>query len=115
MYYPHNLHFLAVSPRKFPAPDKSLHGLTAMWNFGRGMAYAATGKQAEAEAERKNMDAAIKLVPKDVTFGLNPASAGLAIAERMLDARIYEAREERKRAVTSLQEAARIDRFTGLR
>jgi len=94
---------------KLPAPDKTHHAETAMWNFGRGMAFAATGKRAEADAERRAMDAAIKLVPKDYMFGLNPASAVLAIADKTLDARIAEAKGDRKTAAALLQETVKLE------
>jgi tetratricopeptide (TPR) repeat protein len=160
MYYPHNIHFLAVSASmegrlatskkaandlvahvgphvnmmpnmlegwlptpveilvrfrqwndllKLPAPDRTHHAETAMWNFGRGMAFAAAGKRAEAEAERRSMDAAIRQVPKDYTFGLNPASAVMAIAEKTLDARIAEARGDRRTAAALLQETVKLE------
>lgn len=94
---------------KVPAPDKNYHAFTAMWNFGRGMAFAATGKAAEAQAERNNMDAAMKLVPKDVMFSLNPASAVLPIAQKLLDARIAETKGDRKTAIVLLQDAVRLE------
>jgi hypothetical protein len=94
---------------KLPAPDRTHHAETAMWNFGRGMAFAATGKRAEAEAERRSMDAAMRQVPKDYTFGLNPASAVMAIAEKTLDARIAEARGDRGTAVGLLQETVKLE------
>ena len=94
---------------KGPTPDKTHHAETAMWNFGRGMAFAATGKRAEAEAERQSMDAAVGLVPKDYMIGLNPASTVLAIARKMLDARIAEAKGDRKGAVGLLHETVKLE------
>ncbi|HVW07327.1 MAG TPA: hypothetical protein VHC90_02025, partial [Bryobacteraceae bacterium] len=94
---------------RIPAPDKSYHAFTAFWNFGRGMAFAATGRRTEAEGERRNMDAAMKLVPKENMFSLNPASAILAIAEKMLDSRIAEAKGDRKGAIALLQETAKLE------
>jgi len=94
---------------KLPAPDKTHHVETAMWNFGRGMAFAATGKRAEAEAERRSMDAAVRLVPKDYMVGLNPASAVLAIAGKMLDARIAEAKGDGKASAALLQETVKLE------
>jgi tetratricopeptide (TPR) repeat protein len=94
---------------KLPAPDKTHHAEMAMWNFGRGMALAATGRRAEAEAERRAMDAAIGLVPKDYLIGLNPASAVLAIADKMLDARIAEAKGDRRTAAALLQETVKLE------
>ncbi|HVV43841.1 MAG TPA: hypothetical protein VHC72_01510, partial [Bryobacteraceae bacterium] len=52
---------------------------------------------------------AMKLVPKEYTFGLNPASAALTIAEKTLDARIAEARGDRKTAVALLQETVKLE------
>ena len=160
MYYPHNLHFLAVSASmegrlgtakkaandlvsqvtpnlkmmpamlegflpttiavmvrfrqwndllKLPVPDKNLHGLIMMWNFGRGMADCALSKRSDAEKERKAMGVAMSQVSKDMTFGLNPASAVLAIPEKMLDASIAESRGDRKSAISLLQDAVRLE------
>jgi tetratricopeptide (TPR) repeat protein len=160
MYYPHNLHFLAVSTSMegrmadskqaasalvaqvtphvsmMPAmlegflpttievlvrfhqwrdlqmlltPDKNLHALTAMWNFGRGMADCAAGSRSDAEARRKAMDAAMKLVPKEEMFGLNPAGAVLEIPAKMLDAAIAESHGNRRAAIALLQEGVRME------
>ncbi len=94
---------------KLPAPDKTHHAETAMWNFGRGMAFAATGKRAEGDAERRAMDAAIIQVPKDYMFGLNTASAVLTIAEKTLDARMAEAKGDRKTAIALLQQTVQLE------
>ncbi|HXE65174.1 MAG TPA: hypothetical protein VN519_16640 [Bryobacteraceae bacterium] len=94
---------------RLPAPEKTHHAETAMWNFGRGMAFGATGRRTEAEAERRAMDAAIKLVPNDYTFGLNPAGAVLAIAEKTLDARIAEVKGDRRTAAGLLQQTVRLE------
>jgi tetratricopeptide (TPR) repeat protein len=160
MYYPHNLHFLAVTASmegrlalskqaagelvtevgphvkmmqnmlegwmptpvailvrfrqwndlvKLPAPHTEHHAETAMWHFGRGMAFAATGRRAQAEAERRAMDGAVKLVPREYTFGLNAAGAVLAVAAKTLDARIAEAKGDRKTAAALLQETVRLE------
>jgi tetratricopeptide (TPR) repeat protein len=94
---------------KLPAPPNEYHGLTAMWHFGRGMAYAASANP-KARDERHAMDAELKLVPKDVTFGLNPASAVIQIAEKMLDSGIAETlAKDRNAAIAAMEEAARLD------
>jgi tetratricopeptide (TPR) repeat protein len=92
-----------------PAPDKTHHAETAMWHFGRGMAFAATGKRAQAEAARRSMDASAQLVPREYVFGLNPASTVLAIAAKTLDARIAEAKGDRRTAAALLREAVRLE------
>ena len=78
----------------------------AVWRFGRAAALAAKGQGVKAEAELVSFRALAKAVPKEVTMGLNPASAMLGIAELSLEARCAEARGDFKTAIASLRKAA---------
>jgi tetratricopeptide (TPR) repeat protein len=86
-------------------PDRALAGTHAIWRFARGVAFAATGKLAEAQKERNALAAEVKQVSGDATFGLNSASGVLRIAENALDARIAWAKGERARSIESWRAA----------
>lgn len=70
-----------------PLPDdRALYCVTvAMIHYARGVAYAATGRVAEAEAERTAFQAALARVPKTRYFQNNPSRDVLAVAGAMLD------------------------------
>jgi pimeloyl-ACP methyl ester carboxylesterase len=88
-----------------PEPDRALAATHAIWHFARGVAYAATGKLAEAQKERGALAAAAKQISGDAPFGLNSASGVLRIAEHTLDARIAWAKGDRARSIESWRAA----------
>ncbi|RYP61714.1 hypothetical protein DL771_010034 [Monosporascus sp. 5C6A] len=70
-----------------PLPeDPVLYSVTtAMTHYGKGMAYAATGKISEAEIEREAFQEAFKLVPTSRMLFNNTCVDILRVAEAMLD------------------------------
>ena len=88
-----------------PEPDRALVATSAIWHFARGVAFAATGKLAEAQKERAALVAAAKQINGDAPFGLNSASGVLRVAESALDARIAWAKGERARSIESWRES----------
>jgi tetratricopeptide (TPR) repeat protein len=88
-----------------PEPDLALAATRAIWRFARGVAFAATGKLAEAQKERDALAAAVKMIPGEASFGLNSASGVMRIAERTLDARIAWAKGDRARSIESWRAA----------
>ncbi len=73
---------------KEPAPPKYFKITTALWHYARGVAFAAKGKIAEAEAERVKFKEAAAKVPEDAMMAINKAHQILSIAEHMLDGEI---------------------------
>ncbi|MEK6322017.1 MAG: tetratricopeptide repeat protein [Acidobacteriota bacterium] len=94
---------------KSPAPHLKLTGTTALWHFGRAMAYASTGKVDSAEKERSLMVSAIKAVPKDMMYGFNTAGTVFSIAENVLCARIALAKTDKRAAVEFLKKALEVE------
>jgi tetratricopeptide (TPR) repeat protein len=90
---------------KFPEPDRSMAVTNAVWHYARGVAYAATGRLAEAQKEQQIFAAAAKGLPGETPFGLNTASSVLKIAENVLNARIVWARGDREGAIKFWREA----------
>ena len=78
-------------------------------HFAWGMAAAATGKLADAEAEQKAFAAAAAKVPESQTFGFDPAKTVLQVPAGILDAQIAEARGDRKAAIASLEKAVSVE------
>jgi len=94
---------------KSPAPDQKLTATTALWRFGRGMAYASTGKPESAEKELGMMVSVVKGFPADRPFGFNTARSVFSIAESLLNARIATAKSDKKAAIGFLKKAVEIE------
>jgi tetratricopeptide (TPR) repeat protein len=92
-----------------PEPPASQPVTNSLWRWGRGMAYAAKGKAAEAETELKTFKAAAASIPGDTGYGQNTARDVLKIAEHFLDARIASARGDRRGAVEHLRRAVEAE------
>ncbi len=86
---------------KMPAPDPKWVMTTSFWHLARGVASAARGDVAAAEAERQMIAAAALQMPEDVEFSIyfNKARSFLALSLASLDARVAEAKGERSRAI----------------
>jgi tetratricopeptide (TPR) repeat protein len=94
---------------KLAEPDRATPITNAFWHFGRGMAYAATGKVEQAEAEQKAFKDAEKTFSGDALWGLNKVSNILKIASGMLEARIALAKDDKKSAIELLRQAVAVE------
>ncbi|GMU82058.1 MAG: hypothetical protein AMXMBFR47_19290 [Planctomycetota bacterium] len=92
-----------------PAPDSRLVITTCMWHFARGVAYAAKGDVAAAEAEHQRFNEARKRVPAGAMMAINPAEKVLDIADLMLRGETEFRRGEIDKAVASLTKAIEIE------
>src|SRR5437879_679638 len=95
---------------KMPQPDPAMKTATVFWHFARGMALAATGKVADADAEYKIVSDAGEATSPDVVFSMpvnNKAKDVLAIARDVLGARISLARKDNATAIAKLQKIGR--------
>jgi tetratricopeptide (TPR) repeat protein len=90
---------------KLPQPDASLKGVTAVWHFARGLAFAHKGSVVQAVAERAAFLISVHEIPAEASFGLNPASRVLAVADEVLLARIMAAKHDDKSALALLRQA----------
>jgi hypothetical protein len=96
---------------KMPAPDAGQKTATVFWHFGRGLAFAGTGKLAEAEAEYKIVSDAEEATPPDVIFQMpinNKAKDIMKIAKDVVGARIALAKKDNNGALGMLREAVAI-------
>jgi tetratricopeptide (TPR) repeat protein len=96
---------------KTPQPDPSMKVAGVFWHFSRGMALAATGKVAEAEAESKIVHQAAEQTPPDQVFAMpvnNKAKDVLTIAANVLAAKIALARNDRAAALPLLRQAVTV-------
>jgi tetratricopeptide (TPR) repeat protein len=95
---------------KLPAPNASLKLANSIWHFSRGMAFAATGKLAEAEAEHQSVIKGLESTPPDELFAMsfNKARDTLTIASDVLAARLATARKEKIKAIAQYREAVAI-------
>jgi tetratricopeptide (TPR) repeat protein len=96
---------------KMPAPDASMKTATVFWHFGRGLAYAGTGKLTEAEAEYKILTDAEAATPPDAIFQMpinNKTKDILKIAENVVGAKIAMAKKDQTGAISMLRQAVAI-------
>ncbi len=91
-----------------PQPDASLAANVAFWHFARGMAFASTGKLADADGERKAFATAAGQIPHDQGYGFAKATTIMQIAAAVLDAKIVEARGEHGAAIDALKKAVAL-------
>jgi len=90
-----------------PEPPADQELVRAFWRYARGVAYAARGEIAEAEAERDAFRAAVAAVPENDRFLINnTASDFLAVAGAVLEAEVLTARGETEQALASWRHAA---------
>jgi len=90
---------------KEAAPPADMPMRRAAWHYARGMALAATGKSAEAAAERDSVGAIAGSFPADAYFSLNPAAAVFRFAEAHLTAEIAARSGKTDEAIPLLQKA----------
>src|SRR5438874_2264180 len=91
---------------KTPAPDSSFVVTTAVWHSLRGVAFANSGKTAEAEQDQKQFrDLAAKIPPEQMYDMLNNVGAVFKIHEHLLAAEIARSRHDDKAAIDSLKQA----------
>jgi tetratricopeptide (TPR) repeat protein len=88
-----------------PQPDAGLLASVAFWHFARGMALASTGDLARAEAEYKELEAALAKIPEKQGFGFTKAVTAMQIAAACLGARIAESLGTRAAAVETFTKA----------
>jgi tetratricopeptide (TPR) repeat protein len=95
---------------KLPAPDTNLRIAYAIWHFARGMAFAATGKLAEGEAEHQAVTEALENTAPADTFAMSPNKTRdiLEIASDVLAAKLATARHEKSQAIAQLRDAVAI-------
>jgi hypothetical protein len=94
---------------KAPAPDQKLVVSTALWRFGRAMAFASTGKLDSAEKERTDLVNAVKAIPQDRPYGLNPVATVLSIVQDVLSARIAAGKNDKPGAIEFLKKAVEAE------
>ena len=97
---------------KLPEPDKAMALNHAMWHWARGMAHAAKGDAAAADADMKDLAAAQKSAPADAMVDKNKLATVLELAGHVLEAHIAEARKDYDAAQKHFMMAAEIhDKF----
>jgi tetratricopeptide (TPR) repeat protein len=89
-----------------PAPKAGMPFQRGAWHYARGMAYAAGGKYAEAQAERDSVAAVASSLTPDVYFGLNPAAPVFRFAAAHLAGEIALRRGNNDEAIQLLSTAA---------
>jgi tetratricopeptide (TPR) repeat protein len=96
--------------RKMPDPGPKLPLLRAVWLYARAMAAAAQGDPKRAETLRDAFVIARDAVPAShMASPQNSASTVLAVATAVLDARIAEAKGDRKAAIAGWRKAVEAE------
>src|SRR6185436_4447590 len=94
---------------KSPAPDQKLTVTTALWHFGRAMAYASTGKLENAEKEQSIVVNAARALPADRMYGFNTARSVFSVAENVMSSRIAMAKNDKRAAIEFLKKALEVE------
>ena len=100
-----------------PEPDRKLNGLTLVWHYARGCAFAEKGDATKAGLERAAMEATYKQIQPGMAFGMmnNDWDTIHDLAADTLDARIAAARGdlpgaiEKWRAAVAVQDRMRYN------
>jgi tetratricopeptide (TPR) repeat protein len=88
------------------APDPRLPALTGGYLYGKGVAQAAVGQVAEAQATLSQLQQLIDSVPADTPAGFNSAKDILGVAALIVQARIADAQRRPDDAIALLRRAA---------
>ena len=91
---------------KLPAPDPSFVTTNAVWHSLRGVAFANTGKTAEAEKEQGAFRELTAKIPPDTMYDmLNKTGAVFKVHDHLLAGMIARSRHNEKGAIDSLTQA----------
>ncbi|HSU14425.1 hypothetical protein [Longimicrobium sp.] len=91
-----------------PAPPADLRYALGIWHYARGLAFAGTGRFAEAAAELDSVTAIEASVPADKLLGFHRAKDLLGIAHHALAGEIALRRGRAAEAVPHLEAAVRM-------
>ncbi|MFI9251777.1 hypothetical protein [Streptomyces sp. NPDC053069] len=92
-----------------PADPELYSVSTAMLHYARGVAYAATGHIAEADAERRLLGEAVARVPETRMLFNNTCADILAIASAMLDGELAYRKGDHDAAFAALKRSIDLD------
>jgi tetratricopeptide (TPR) repeat protein len=91
---------------KLPEPDASFVTTNAVWHSLRGVAFANTGKETEAEQEQKEFRDLAAKIPQDKMYDpLNKVSAVFKIHDNLLASAIARSRHDDNAAIDLLKQA----------
>jgi tetratricopeptide (TPR) repeat protein len=91
-----------------PAPDPKFAILSTLYHFGRGVARAASGQAAEAEAERVAYTSAKQAIPAETDWGYNKAATIVTLMDAVLDARLAHARHDEAASIDAWRRAVTV-------
>lgn len=91
-----------------PVPKENMQMMTALWHFGRSLAFANLGNKEQASHEQSLFLERKKQIEPNLAFGYNRSNQILDIAELSLDAKIAETRGNLDQAIDFLQNAVSI-------
>jgi len=93
----------------YPEPIMELPGTHALWRYARALAYAQTGKIAEADEEKGLLVAELGAMPEDAKFGeMNLVSDVFGVAIQVVEARTAAAKGQKNEAVQHWKKAVEI-------
>jgi tetratricopeptide (TPR) repeat protein len=95
-------------------PSRDLPFTSAMWHYGRALAYSAKGKRAQAASEQKRLEAIAAEIPPDRPLGSNNHAREVAeVAVMVVAGELAAGRGDRKGAVAKLTDAVRMQDALG--
>jgi len=94
---------------KLARPKESMRATTALWHYGRAMAYAAKGDRAAARQSRAAFEEARKAIPADSGWGQSKTSDVIAMASEILAAKFEGDSVAHLRRAVAMQDALSYD------
>lgn len=93
----------------FPRPAAHMLTTIAHWHFARGMAFAETGRAANADKELAAMRETAAKIPAEAALFTNSVSSVLKVADDLLSGQIAESKGDRKKAIGLLRSALELE------
>lgn len=93
-----------------PQPEEKFRLHRGIWHYARGLAFASTGKTAEASKEREALEKLRESLPPEAQFGpFNKAADIFTIAEKQVAARIALNSKDTEHAAELLEQALKLE------
>lgn len=96
-----------------PVPAADQVTTANLRHFAMGLAFASQGKLAEAGQQKEAFEKGVAALPKERSFGLNPESDVMKIAEHVLAAKIAQANHDGTKMVDELKLAVAAEDALG--
>ncbi len=89
-------------------PPKEMQTTQVIWHFSRAIAYCGLGNVSEALKEQQLFEKGARAMPTEFVYGYNKAVQFMAVADKVLKAKIQETQGDPQAALDTLKEAVSL-------